>query len=109
MEKGELELHIEWPSALASVKNALNVTMFYQMFMLKSSCKNHPGAVLEMTGNCEVEFVYIFPANTKDNRRWIDGIIHSDVISPCKDLHGLPPALSLSYNLFLMVTSSIHH
>jgi len=74
---------------------------------VKNNCKSHPVAALETTGICAVEFVYILPADTKDNRRWIGGIIHSYAVSPCKNLHNHPVDLSLSYKLSSMVTPAI--
>ena len=76
---------------------------------VKNNCKTHPNAALETTGNCAVEFVYIFPAkfNVEDKRRWIGGVIRTDVVSPSKNLHNHPVELSLSHKLSSMVTSAI--
>ena len=90
------------------LKSALSVTMFYQVLIcVKNNCKTHPNATLETTGNCAVEFVYIFPANVEDKRRWIGGVIRTDVVSPSKNLHNHPVELSLSHKLSSMVTSAI--
>ena len=73
----------------------------------KNNCTIHPGATLEMTGSCAIEFTYIFPADTTDKRRWIGGIIRNDTVAPCKSLHSHPVDLSLSHKLSTMVTSGI--
>ena len=85
------------------LKSALSVTNI----CVKNNCKTHPNAALETTGNCAVEFVYIFPANDKDKRRWIGGVICTDVVSPSKNLHNHTVELSLSHKLSSIVTSAI--
>ena len=57
------------------------------------------------TGSYAVELVYVFPADAKDNRRWIGGIICSDVVSPSRNLYNHPVGLSLSHKLSSMVSS----
>ena len=96
-----------WMARCNGVKKCSKCDHVLPNVCVKNICKSHPGASLETTGNCAVEFVYVFPANIKDNRRWIGGIIHSDVISPCKNLHNHPVDLSLSHKLSTMVTSAI--
>ena len=44
-------------------------------------CSIHPNAALERSGDCPVDFVYIWPADQSDNRRWLSGIIR------CGDMH----------------------
>ena len=52
-------------------------------------CPEHPNAALIKTDGCPVEFVYIRPASSEDNRRWLTGIDrHSDMHSD--NLHSHP-------------------
>jgi len=44
-------------------------------FSERRSCPSHPEAVLLATEECPVEFVYVWPADSKDNRRWLSGIV----------------------------------
>jgi len=60
---------------------------------------------LDTTGSCAVEFVNVFPADPKDNRRCIGGIICSEVASHSRNLHSHPVSLSLSHKLSSMVTT----
>ena len=39
------------------------------------SCPDHAGAEVIVSKECPVEFVYVWPANSEDKRRWISGII----------------------------------
>ena len=43
----------------------------------RKSCPEHEEEQLEPTGNCPVEFVYAWPVNPQDKRRWISGITRS--------------------------------
>ena len=54
-----------------------------------------------------MEFVYVFPVNTKDIRQWIGGIIRSDTVTPSKNLRSHPVSLTLSHKLSSMVTTAI--
>ena len=38
-------------------------------------CPSHPDVKLVRAGDCRVEFVYIWPQDNEDNRRWITGIL----------------------------------
>ena len=38
------------------------------------NCTNHPDKELVVQNECQVEFVYVWPANTDDNRRWLSGL-----------------------------------
>ena len=49
--------------------------MLYQAPPEKNNCKKHPNAKLVELQNCPVEFVYIFPVDLSDKRRWMGGII----------------------------------
>ena len=64
-------------------------------------------AALEATSSCAIEFIYIFPADTTDKRKWIGVIICSNTIILCKSLYSHPVNLSLSYKLSTMLTSGI--
>ena len=38
-------------------------------------CSHHPDAALEHSGDCPVDFFYVWPSEENDNRRWLTGII----------------------------------
>ena len=96
-----------WMARCNGVKKCIECDHVLPNVYVKNNCKSHPGAALETTGDCAVKFVYVFSANFEDNRRWIGGIVRSDVVSPCKNLHNHPVDLSLSHKLSSMVTSAI--
>ena len=52
-------------------------------------CSRHPDAALERSGDCPVDFFYIWPANENDNRKWITGIIRCGDMQ-ASDLHNHP-------------------
>ena len=56
---------------------------------------------------CEVEFVYIFPHNTEDQRRWIGGLLRTTEVAPMQSLHNHPIGQSLSHKLPTKVDSDI--
>ena len=74
---------------------------------LKNNCSQHPTADLIATEGCAVEFVYIFPQNIKDQRRWIGGIIQSSEVVPMLNLHNHPIGCSLNHKLPAKVISDI--
>ena len=39
------------------------------------NCTNHPDKELVVQNECQVEFVYVWPENTDDNRRWLSGLL----------------------------------
>ena len=41
---------------------------------IKNQCLSHPEAKLVRSGDCPVEFIYIWPDDESDTRRWITGI-----------------------------------
>ena len=96
-----------WMAKCNGVKKCTECDHVLPNVCVKNNCKTHPNAALETTGNCAVEFVYIFPANIEGKRRWIGGVIRTDVVSPSKNLHNHPVELSLSHKLSSMVTSAI--
>ena len=62
----------------------------------KTKCPTHPVEKLINSGECQVEFAYVWPENDEDNRRWISGIsrttdstddnLHSHPCPPCTRL-----------------------
>lgn len=52
-------------------------------------CCNHRETPLQRTGECPVEFIYIWPEDETDNRRWLTGIIRSGDLEP-ENLHTHP-------------------
>ena len=73
----------------------------------KNNCKHHPTAELVEVRNCPVEFVYIFPADLDDHRRWIGGIIRSKDVPSHMNLHNHPVKHCLSHKLPSRVTADI--
>jgi len=96
-----------WIAQYSGVKKCTECDHVLPNVCSKNNCTVHTSAALEMTGNCVVEFVYIFPADSTDKRRWIGKIIHSDLVISCVSLHNHPVHLSLSHKLSSMVTSGI--
>ena len=45
-------------------------------------CSQHPSLPLKRTEDCPVEFVYIQPEDSTDNRRWITGITRCSDMKP---------------------------
>lgn len=41
-------------------------------------CPHHLKSQLESSGNCPVDFFYVWPTASTDNRRWIGGLVRSD-------------------------------
>ena len=54
-----------------------------------------------------MEFVYIFPVDLSDKRRWIGGIIRSQDVPADTNLHNHPVKRCLSHKLPSMVTADI--
>ena len=52
-------------------------------------CSDHPDQALEHSGPCPVEFVYVYPMNPDDKRRWLTGLVRSGDLSRA-DLHNHP-------------------
>ena len=53
------------------------------------SCTDHPDAELEVENECPVEFVYVWPVDANDKRRWLSGLVRrSDLQS--HNLHNHP-------------------
>jgi len=68
----------------------------------------HPEADLITTEGCPVEFIYVYPQNAEDKRRWIGGLIRSSEVAPALNLHNHPIGVeSLSHKLPAMVVSDI--
>ena len=38
-------------------------------------CRQHSNVPLQCTGECPVVFIYVWPENESDNRRWLTGIV----------------------------------
>ena len=104
---GKVENLNYWIAQCSGVKKCTECDHVLLNIYAKHNCTAHPGAALQVTRNCAVEFIYIFPACTTDKRRWIGGIIRSDTVVPCKNLHSHPVDLSLSHKLSTIVTSGI--
>jgi hypothetical protein len=52
-------------------------------------CTDHPGMELVVKNECPVEFVYVWPVDTNDKRRWLSGLVRrSDLAS--HNLHNHP-------------------
>jgi len=74
----------------------------------KNNCKVHPEADLIATEGCPVEFIYAYPQNAEDKRRWIGGLIRSSEVASALNLHNHPIGVeSLSHKLPAMVVSDI--
>ena len=52
------------------------------------SRSQHPVTPLVRSGNCPVEFFYFWPENAKDMRRWLTGLVRTDMHE--SDLHNHP-------------------
>ena len=52
-------------------------------------CSHHPDVALERSGDCPVDFFYVWPSEEKDNRRWLTGIIRCGDMQE-SDLHMHP-------------------
>ena len=73
----------------------------------KNNCKRHPTAELVEVRSCPVEFVYLFPAELDDHRRWIGSIVHSKDVPSDMNLHNHPVKHCLSHKSPSRVTSDI--
>lgn len=54
---------------------------------VRNTCSDHPGAPLIRVTDCDVEFVYIRPENSTDNRRWIGGLLRQHQVEPTRNFH----------------------
>lgn len=54
---------------------------------VRNTCPIHPNADLIQIEGCPVEFVYIFPENKKDMRRWTGGLCRSHNLQPSLNHH----------------------
>ena len=57
----------------------------------KRSCPTHNTVVVKTTG-CSVDFVYLYPNDLNDQRRWFGGIIRNPKLPKCNfhnhEIHG---------------------
>lgn len=53
------------------------------------SCPNHAEQKLELVNECPVEFVYVWPADEGDKRRWLSGIVRTGDLKS-SNLHNHP-------------------
>ena len=104
---GKMENLNYWIAQCNGVKKCTECDHVLPNVFTTNNCSVHPGAALEVTSSFAVEFIYIFPVDTADKRRWIGGIIRSDTVIPCTSLHNHPVDLSLSHKLSKMVSSGI--
>ena len=96
-----------WLSHCNGVKKCGECDHILPKSYIKNNCKQHPTADLISTEGCAVEFVYIFPQNVEDHRRWIGGLIRSFEVAPMQNLHNHPIGLSLNHKLPVKVISDI--
>ena len=58
------------------------------------SCMQHPNEKLtrsnELSGECPVEFMYIWPVDEADKRRWLTGIVRGEQAIDQENLHNHP-------------------
>lgn len=52
-------------------------------------CPQHSEASLVSSGECPVEFVYVWPTHSEDKRRWLSGIVRRDYMK-ASNLHSHP-------------------
>jgi len=52
-------------------------------------CNQHPESKLVRSGECPVEFFYIWPESMEDNRRWLTGLVRDGSMEG-NDLHNHP-------------------
>ena len=48
---------------------------------IRNTCREHIDSSLVRVEDCDVEFVYLIPENTSDNRRWIGGLLRKHSFS----------------------------
>ena len=72
-------------------------------------CPNHTDVQLTAVHDCPVEFVYVWPLNNNDKRRWLSGIIRRGDLSP-NNLHNHPlhGPTKVPYKVALCMTSRRH-
>ena len=73
-------------------------------FAVKPCC-NHPDSPLQHSGECAVEFVYVWPEHGSDNRRWLTGILRSGDLQS-NNLHTHP--LHKEMKIPVKVDTDIH-
>jgi len=106
MQIGSKSEHLHyWLSRCNGVKQCSQCDHVLPRSFVKNNCKQHPTAELISTEGCEVEFVYIFPHNIEDHRRWIGGLIRSTEVVPKPSLHNHPVRQSLSHKIPAKVIS----
>ena len=96
-----------WMSQCKGVKKCQKCDHIVPSSSRKNNCKEHPNAQLVKVQNCPVEFVYIFPVDLSNKRRWIGGIIRSQDVPADTNLHNHPVKRCLSHKLPSMVTADI--
>lgn len=52
-------------------------------------CSSHPDSLLVSSGECPVEFVYVWPVDDTDKRRWLSGIVRQGDMTQT-NLHNHP-------------------
>ena len=55
----------------------------------RRACPQHADSALSVVKECSVEFVYVWPVNGSDSRRWLSGITRTGDLSPA-NLHSHP-------------------
>ena len=113
--KGKLTMEIDskaeylnyWLSHCNGVKKCQECDHVLSKSHCKNNCKEHPEAGLITTEGCAVEFIYVYPQNAEDKRRWIGGLIRSSEVAPALNLHNHPIGHSLSHKLPAMVVSDM--
>ena len=53
------------------------------------ACPSHPTTKLSHSADCPVEFVYVWPANPADKRRWLTGLLRTGELA-ASNLHNHP-------------------
>ena len=89
------------------VKKCAECDHVFPKSYVKNNCNQHPLADLISTEGCAVEFVYIFPQNVEDQRRWIGGLTRSVEVTPMQNLHNHPIGYTLNHKLPAKVISDI--
>ena len=74
------------------------------------SCPNHPSIALVSSGDCPVEFLYIKPTDTKDNRRWQTGIVRTNCDVMKQQIihsHPVPPASKIPCKIQMDIQEAV--
>ena len=96
---GKSEEVCYWMSCCKGVKMCAECDHVVPNSYIKNNCRSHPTVKLVEVKNCPVEFVYVFPIDKCDNRRWIGGVIRSKDIPAQCNVHIHPVRPSLSHKL----------